>query len=64
MFVQALSLDSYSIESLLLKGSALLELNKTQDCVLHFKEALKLDSTRYEAHKGGVTLDMRLIKVA
>ena len=45
-------MDVNGAESLLLKGLALKELNKIQDAALHFKEAMKLDPTRFEVYKG------------
>jgi len=48
--LQALSLDSRNIESLLLKGSALVELKKIPEALSHFREALRLAPYRFEAH--------------
>lgn len=45
-------MDSFNIEAYLLKGSALLELKKSQDASLHFQEALRLAPHRYEAYLG------------
>ena len=49
---QALNYDSRSQEALLLKGSALLDLKKTQDAIVHFREAIRIAPYRFEAHKG------------
>ncbi|XP_060074596.1 anaphase-promoting complex subunit 7-like [Ylistrum balloti] len=49
---KANNLDSFNIEAYLLKGSALLELKKSQDASLHFQEALRLAPHRYEAYLG------------
>ena len=51
-YFQAYTLDNRNTESLLLKGSALLELKKIQEAILHYREALRVSPHRYEAHKG------------
>ena len=43
---------------MLLKGSALLELKKISDAILHYREALRLEPHRYEAHKGLVIVKL------
>jgi len=48
--VQALTLDSRSVEALSLKGLALLEVKKTPEAVSHFREALRLAPYRFEAY--------------
>ena len=48
--VQALSLDSRSIEALSLKGLALMQVKKMPEAVSHFREALRLAPYRYEAY--------------
>jgi len=58
MLLQALSLDSRSIEALLLKGSALVELKKTPEAVSHFREALRLAPYRYEAYNSTFSSQM------
>ncbi|XP_055946170.1 anaphase-promoting complex subunit 7-like isoform X2 [Argiope bruennichi] len=53
MFSQkAYSLAPRYIEALLLRGTVLLELKKTQEAITYFGEAYKMCSTRYEAVKG------------
>ncbi|XP_064613302.1 anaphase-promoting complex subunit 7-like [Liolophura sinensis] len=49
---RAYAKDSRNIEALLLKGSALVELKKIPEALLHFREALRLAPHRYEAHAG------------
>ncbi|XP_074641940.1 anaphase-promoting complex subunit 7-like isoform X2 [Tubulanus polymorphus] len=49
---KAFTLDNSNEQALLLKGHGLLELKRTQEAILHFREALKLTPYRYEVHKG------------
>jgi len=49
---KALNYDNRNQEALLLKGTALLELKKTQDAIVHFREAIRIAPYRFEAHKG------------
>jgi len=48
--VQALTLDSRSVEALSLKGLALMEVKKTPEALSHFREALRLAPHRFEAY--------------
>ncbi|XP_014664245.1 PREDICTED: anaphase-promoting complex subunit 7-like [Priapulus caudatus] len=49
---KAYTIDSRSMEALLLKGAALLDLRKVSEAILHYREALRINAYRYEAHKG------------
>lgn len=61
--LQAFTLDNRSIEALLLKGSALLELKKITEAIMHFREALRINSYRYEAHKGNINVIYTWIQI-
>ncbi|KAF2366018.1 Tetratricopeptide-like helical domain [Trinorchestia longiramus] len=49
---KACSIDPVSVDGLLLKGGLLLELKKTQEAVLHYREAMHLAPNRFEPYKG------------
>lgn len=49
---KAYQLDNQCIEAFLLKGTALLQLKKYQEAILHYGEALRKAPNRYELHKG------------
>uniref|UniRef100_A0A6A7G3T2 Anaphase-promoting complex subunit 7-like n=2 Tax=Hirondellea gigas TaxID=1518452 RepID=A0A6A7G3T2_9CRUS len=49
---KACSLDPFSVEGLLLKGTLLLELKKLQEAALHFKEAMQIAPSRFEPYQG------------
>ena len=49
---QASLLAPRSVEALVLKGNLLLELKKTQEAVVHFREAMQIASYRYEPVHG------------
>lgn len=52
---KAFTFDNCCVESLLLKGRALLDLKKTPEAIVHYREALRIAPYRYEAHKGLVS---------
>ena len=54
--MQALSIDSRSVEALSVKGLALVEVKKMQEAVSHFREALRLAPYRFEAYNSMLTL--------
>lgn len=47
------------MEAFMLKGASLLELKKIPDAILHYREALRLEPHRYEAHKGNENIYVR-----
>ncbi|XP_067683037.1 anaphase-promoting complex subunit 7-like [Haliotis asinina] len=49
---KAYQIDPRSIQALILKGTALLELKKIHDATLHFLEAVRLAPHRFEAYNG------------
>ncbi|KAL4223795.1 Anaphase promoting complex subunit 7 [Mactra antiquata] len=49
---KANNIDSTNVEALLLKATGLFELNKKNESVMHFQEAMRLAPHRYEAYKG------------
>ena len=57
---QASLLAPRSVEALVLKGNLLLELKKTQEAVVHFREAMQIASYRYEPVHGLVQCYMLL----
>lgn len=44
------------MEALLLKATALLELRKTHEAIMHFQAAMRWAPHRFEAYKGMFTL--------
>ncbi|XP_071946347.1 anaphase-promoting complex subunit 7-like [Antedon mediterranea] len=56
---RAFQLDQRNVQALLLKGSVLKEIGKTQDALLHYREAVRLAPNRFEAHKGVVECLMK-----
>ena len=54
---QALLINSRNVNSLILKGTAFLELKKINEASVHFVEALRVAPHLYEAYKGtaGIT---------
>lgn len=57
---QASLLAPRNVEALVLKGNLLLELKKTQEAVVHFREAMQLAAHRYEPVDGLVQCYDRL----
>ena len=51
-FNQASSINSANVEALILKASALLELKKTHEAIMHFQAAIRWAPHRFEAYKG------------
>ena len=51
---QAYSINSQCTQALLLKGTALQELNRMQDALLHFHEAVTRAPHRFETYQGTV----------
>ncbi|XP_045172454.1 anaphase-promoting complex subunit 7-like [Mercenaria mercenaria] len=49
---KASNIDSANVEALLLKASALLELKKTHEAIMHFQAAMRWAPHRFEAYKG------------
>ncbi|XP_033099544.1 anaphase-promoting complex subunit 7-like [Anneissia japonica] len=56
---RAFQLDQRNVQALLLKGSVLKDIGKTQDALLHYREAVRLAPNRFEAHKGTVECLMK-----
>ncbi|ESO97919.1 hypothetical protein LOTGIDRAFT_181978 [Lottia gigantea] len=50
--VKAFNFKPKLVEALLLKGSTLVELKKTQDAIFHFQEVVRLAPHRFEAYQG------------
>lgn len=51
-FLQAYSLDNLSVQALVLKGSALLDMKKGPQAMQHFQEAVRMAPNRFEAYQG------------
>lgn len=52
LIVQAINLNPYSIEAIILWGNIFIELKKYQEALHHFRKAALLKPHRYEPHKG------------
>ena len=52
---QAYQIDPRNVQALLLKGSVLQHMSKTQEALLHFREAVRMAPFRFEAHQGIIT---------
>ncbi|KAK6183743.1 hypothetical protein SNE40_002458 [Patella caerulea] len=50
--VKAYTFKPKLVEALLLKGSTLVELKKTQDAIVHYQEVVRLAPHRFEAYQG------------
>ncbi|XP_038061823.1 anaphase-promoting complex subunit 7-like isoform X2 [Patiria miniata] len=49
---KAYQIDPRNVQALLLKGSVLKDMSKTQEALLHFREAVRMAPYRFEAHQG------------
>ncbi|XP_033646823.1 anaphase-promoting complex subunit 7-like [Asterias rubens] len=49
---KAYQIDPRNVQALLLKGSVLQHMSKTQEALLHFREAVRMAPFRFEAHQG------------
>lgn len=63
---KAYFLDNLSVQALVLKGSALLDMKKSPQAIQHFQEAVRMAPNRFEAYQGliGCYMSMRKIKEA
>uniref|UniRef100_A0A0B7A0N2 Anaphase-promoting complex subunit 7 n=1 Tax=Arion vulgaris TaxID=1028688 RepID=A0A0B7A0N2_9EUPU len=63
---KAFTLDSLSVQALVLKATALLDMKKAPQAIQHFQEAVRMAPNRYEAYQGLVEcyLSSRKIKEA
>ncbi|GFO35932.1 anaphase-promoting complex subunit 7 [Plakobranchus ocellatus] len=63
---KAYSLDNLSVQALVLKGSALLDMKKGPQAIQHFHEAVRMAPNRFEAYQGliGCYMSNKKIKEA